>query len=175
MRIGIAPSAGCGCVRFRSERACRDGRWIHITCTDQCRSWASPHDICAGRAGHWKHAHSTRSRLGKYSAHIPRGISVTLQQGSNRPVGILDVRPVSTCGPSSRAGTGIFPQPISNCGRLTAVTVQIPLDIVTICSVCFTPPSEYAPTILWVTEEAIHNIVRHSAAGGRRGSGALRR
>ena len=55
------------------------------------------------------------------------GISVTLEQGSDRPVGILEVRPVSTCAPLSDAGTGVFPQPVSNCGRLTAVTVQIPL------------------------------------------------
>ena len=45
------------------------------------------------------------------------GISVTLEQGSDRPVGILDVRPVSTCAPLSAAGTGVFPQPVSNCGR----------------------------------------------------------
>ena len=32
------------------------------------------------------------------------GISVTLEQGSDRPVGILDVRPVSTCAPLSAAG-----------------------------------------------------------------------
>ena len=87
------------------------------------------------------------------------GISVTLQQGSNRPVGILDVRPVSTCGPSSQAGTGLFPQPISNCGRLTAVTVQVPFNILTICSACVTPPSEYAPTILWVTENGTDSSV----------------
>lgn len=88
------------------------------------------------------------------------GISATLQQGANHAVGIVDVRPVSTCGPSSQAGTGIFPQPISNCGRLTAVTVQIPFDIVTICSVCnSTLPSEYAPTVLWVTENEIASAV----------------
>src|ERR1035438_2827112 len=34
------------------------------------------------------------------------GISATLQQGSNRSVGIVDVRPVSTCGPPSLAGSG---------------------------------------------------------------------
>jgi uncharacterized protein (TIGR03437 family) len=87
------------------------------------------------------------------------GISATLQQGSNRPLGILDVRPVSTCSPSSQAGTGLFPQPISNCGRLTAVTVQIPFNILTICSACVTPPSEYAPTILWVTENGTDSAV----------------
>ena len=88
------------------------------------------------------------------------GISVTLEQGSDRPVGILDVRPVSTCAPLSAAGTGVFPQPVSNCGRLTAVTVQIPFDIVTICSVCVgTLPSEYAPTVLWVSENGTNSAV----------------
>jgi uncharacterized protein (TIGR03437 family) len=87
------------------------------------------------------------------------GISATLQQGANRPVGILDVRPVSTCGLPSQAGAGLFPQTISNCGRLTAVTVQIPFNILTICSACVTPPSEYAPTILWVTENGIDSAV----------------
>jgi uncharacterized protein (TIGR03437 family) len=88
------------------------------------------------------------------------GISVTLEQGSDRPVGILDVRPVSTCAPLSAAGTGVFPQPVSNCGRLTAVTVQIPFDIVTICSVCVgTLPSEYAPTVLWVSENGTNSSV----------------
>jgi len=88
------------------------------------------------------------------------GISSTLQQGSNRPLGILDVRPVSTCGPSSISGSGAFPQPIANCGRLTAVTVQIPFDIVTICSLCSgITPSEYAPTTLWVTENGTDSAV----------------
>ncbi len=87
------------------------------------------------------------------------GISATLQQGSNRPLGILDVRPVSTCGSPSIAGAGLFPQTISNCGRLTAVTLQIPFDIVTICSACATPASAYAPTILWVTESGIDSAV----------------
>jgi uncharacterized protein (TIGR03437 family) len=88
------------------------------------------------------------------------GISATLQQGANRPVGIVDVRPVSTCGPSSDAGAGVFPQSISNCGKLTAVTVQIPFDIITICSVCTgTLPSGYAPTILWVTENGVDSAV----------------
>src|ERR1017187_5606184 len=87
------------------------------------------------------------------------GISATLQQGSNRPLGILDVRPVSTCGPSSQSGTGAFPQKVSNCGRLTAVTVQIPFNILTICSICVTPPSEDAPTILWITESGTDSAV----------------
>jgi len=87
------------------------------------------------------------------------GISATLQQGSNRSVGIVDVRPVSTCGPPSLAGSGLFPQAISNCGQLTAVTVQIPFNIVTICSVCEVPPSEYAPTILWISENGADSAV----------------
>jgi uncharacterized protein (TIGR03437 family) len=40
------------------------------------------------------------------------------------------------------------------------VTVQIPFDIVTICSVCVvTLPSEYAPTVLWVSENGTNSAV----------------
>ena len=40
------------------------------------------------------------------------------------------------------------------------MTVQIPFDIVTICSVCtVTLPSEYAPTVLWVSEDGINSAV----------------
>ncbi|MGH9612962.1 MAG: hypothetical protein ACRD4P_07780 [Bryobacteraceae bacterium] len=57
------------------------------------------------------------------------GISVTLRQGSDLPVPILEVRPVSTCIDASQAG----------CGTLTAITVEIPFEIQTLCPLCERP------------------------------------
>lgn len=54
------------------------------------------------------------------------GISVTLRQGFALIVPMLEVRPVSTCADSSQTG----------CGTLTAITVQIPFEIQTLCPLC---------------------------------------
>ena len=70
------------------------------------------------------------------------GISVTLKQfGSETPVPLLSVQPVSTCSPSLSQGS---------CGTLTAVTVQIPFELQTLCLVCLRPVRP-APQ-LFVTE-----------------------
>ena len=70
------------------------------------------------------------------------GISVTLKQfSSETPVPLLSVQPVSTCSLSPSQGS---------CGTLTAVTVQIPFELQTLCLLCARPP-EPAPQ-LFVTE-----------------------
>jgi uncharacterized protein (TIGR03437 family) len=61
------------------------------------------------------------------------GISVTLKQiGSETPVPLLSVQPVSTCSSSLSQGS---------CGTLTAVTVQIPFELQTLCPPCARPVS----------------------------------
>jgi uncharacterized protein (TIGR03437 family) len=61
------------------------------------------------------------------------GISVTLKQfSSETPVPLLSVQPVSTC--SSNLSQG-------SCGTLTAVTVQIPFELQTLCLPCARPVS----------------------------------
>jgi uncharacterized protein (TIGR03437 family) len=57
------------------------------------------------------------------------GISVTLLQGTKIPVPILEVRPIPTCG-------GPFPV---LCGAITAVTVQIPYELISLCPLCLRP------------------------------------
>jgi len=72
------------------------------------------------------------------------GISVTLKQfGSEAPVPLLSVEPVSTCSPTLSQGS---------CGTLTAVTVQIPFELQTLCFLCARPvgPSPQ----LFVTENS---------------------
>lgn len=59
------------------------------------------------------------------------GISVTLLQGERIPVPILEVRPMPTCGPP-------FPLEIP-CGTITAVTVQIPYELIPLCPLCLRP------------------------------------
>lgn len=69
------------------------------------------------------------------------GISVTLKQyTSETPVPLLSVQPVSTC----------TQNPSQRCGTLTAVTVQIPFEVQTLCFVCARPQGP-APELL-VTE-----------------------
>jgi uncharacterized protein (TIGR03437 family) len=59
------------------------------------------------------------------------GISVTLKQiGSDTPVPLLSVQPVSTCSQNLSQGS---------CGTLTAVTVQIPFELQTLCPLCARP------------------------------------
>jgi len=70
------------------------------------------------------------------------GISVTLRQGSDHPVPMLEVRPVSTC-PS-----GGIASPAS-CAGLIAVTVQIPYELVPLCPLCLRPT--LPPAQLFVT------------------------
>ena len=70
------------------------------------------------------------------------GISVTLKQiGSLTPVPLLSVQPVSTCSQSLSQ---------DSCGTLTAITVQIPFELQTLCPLCARPISP-APQ-LFVTE-----------------------
>lgn len=59
------------------------------------------------------------------------GISVTLLQDTRIPVPILEVRPIPTCGPP-------FPLGVS-CGALTAITVQIPYELIPLCPLCLRP------------------------------------
>jgi uncharacterized protein (TIGR03437 family) len=58
------------------------------------------------------------------------GVTASLHQGTDHPAPIVDVRPVSIC---------------PDCGTLTAVTVQIPYELVPLCPLCArpeTPPAE---------------------------------
>lgn len=75
------------------------------------------------------------------------GISATLQQGANRDVPILSVRPISTCVTMS------VNTPCSG-GTLTAITVQIPFNILAYCGEqCgMGLPHQLAPTLLWFSE-----------------------
>jgi uncharacterized protein (TIGR03437 family) len=59
------------------------------------------------------------------------GISVTLLQETRIPVPILEVRPIPTCGPP-------FPLEVP-CGAITAVTVQIPYELIPLCPLCLRP------------------------------------
>ena len=77
------------------------------------------------------------------------GISVTLRQGAGtRSVPLLEVRPVSTCSNPQPAGSP------NTCGRLTAVTVQIPFEIRTLCLLCLSPVSVEAAQ-LFVNENGV--------------------
>lgn len=80
------------------------------------------------------------------------GISVTLRQGGDRAVPIFEVRPISTCGkPFTQP---VFPQPPCTGAPLTAITVQIPYNILAYCGPeCgLGPIYTLAPTLLWVSE-----------------------
>ncbi len=59
------------------------------------------------------------------------GVSVTLLQGERIPVPILEVRPMPACGPP-------FPLEIP-CGTITAITVQIPYELIPLCPLCLRP------------------------------------
>jgi uncharacterized protein (TIGR03437 family) len=75
------------------------------------------------------------------AAHAPAGalpsslggVTATLRQGSDRAVPLVDVRPVSTC-PDL---VTIPEQPA--CATLTAVTLQIPYELVPLCPLCARP------------------------------------
>jgi uncharacterized protein (TIGR03437 family) len=73
------------------------------------------------------------------------GISVTLRQRSEQVVPILEVRPISTCPAGSLADS----KPA--CATLTAVTVQIPYELVPLCPLCLIPVA-FPPPWLYVTE-----------------------
>lgn len=87
------------------------------------------------------------------------GISATVTQGSERPAGIVEVRPVFTCSAAAISGTGLFPQPVTNCGRLTAVTLQIPFNILTLCAFCSMTPQVFVPTTLSISENGTRSSV----------------
>jgi uncharacterized protein (TIGR03437 family) len=71
-------------------------------------------------------------------------ITATLRQGSDIPVPVIDVRSVSTC-PS------LVSIPEQNlCGTITAVTVQIPYEVFTLCPACLRPVG-FLPTQLIVS------------------------
>jgi uncharacterized protein (TIGR03437 family) len=72
------------------------------------------------------------------------GISVNLRQGSDRPVPILEVRPVSTC---PRSGELVAP---GTCGVIAAITVQIPYELIPFCPLCLRPVDP--PALLTVSE-----------------------
>jgi uncharacterized protein (TIGR03437 family) len=72
------------------------------------------------------------------------GISAVLKQGSDQPLPILEVQPISTCSTGS-------PPPANSCGSTLAVTVQIPFSIQTVCPLCERPislvPSQVAVSV----------------------------
>ncbi len=59
------------------------------------------------------------------------GFTVTLIQGTKIPVPILEVRPTPACGQP-------FPLEIP-CGTITAITVQIPYELIPVCPLCLRP------------------------------------
>ncbi len=73
------------------------------------------------------------------------GISVTVRQGADRKVPLFEVRPVSTCVTNNA-------QSPCTAAKLTAITIQIPYDLITISEILHRPLSVLAPTLLWVTE-----------------------
>ncbi len=68
------------------------------------------------------------------------GFSAIFRQGSDTPMPILMVQPISTCyapgPPPPPPGTPPSGAAGSSCGATTAVTVQIPFGIRTLCPVC---------------------------------------
>jgi len=74
------------------------------------------------------------------------GFSAIFRQGSDIPMPILMVQPISTC------STGAPPP--SSCGATTAVTVQIPFGIRTLCPLCLT--SDSAPFFFTMIAIAIN-------------------
>jgi uncharacterized protein (TIGR03437 family) len=69
------------------------------------------------------------------------GITAMLQQnGGSTPAPVQSVRPVSLC--PDLAGTSV------SCGTLTAVTVQIPYELVPACPLCARPVSAVPPTLV---------------------------
>lgn len=78
------------------------------------------------------------------------GISATLRQGANIPVPVMGVRPISTCITTSVSS------PCSGAG-LTAITVQMPYDMVGYCgpSCGFGPVYALAPAYVWFSEGEI--------------------
>ena len=61
------------------------------------------------------------------------GVTATLHQGTDIPAPVVDVRPVNTC-PHLVTIQGQIP-----CTTLTAVTVQIPYELVPLCPLCARP------------------------------------
>jgi uncharacterized protein (TIGR03437 family) len=60
------------------------------------------------------------------------GVTATLHQDSDFPAPVIDVRPISTC------NVAIDP-PSAACGTFTAVTVQIPYELIPYCPLCESP------------------------------------
>lgn len=73
------------------------------------------------------------------------GISVTLNQYTERLIPILEVRPVSTC------MLGVLPDFKPPCAALAAITVQMPFDLVPLCILCGSP-FVVPPARLFVSE-----------------------
>jgi uncharacterized protein (TIGR03437 family) len=71
------------------------------------------------------------------------GVTATLRQGTDHAAPLVDVRPVSTC-PDLTSTPG---QPA--CATLTAVTLQIPYELVPLCALCARP--SLLPAQLFVT------------------------
>jgi uncharacterized protein (TIGR03437 family) len=61
------------------------------------------------------------------------GVTAILRQGSDRAAPIVDVRPVSTC-----PDLVTIPQP-PTCTTLTAVTLQVPYELLPLCPLCERP------------------------------------
>lgn len=78
------------------------------------------------------------------------GFSVTYTQGSPQPAPILEVRPISTC-------LGIPPPAGSTCGRILAVTAQLPFQMLTLCPLCARPdiPASIAVTVNGVAAQSL--------------------
>jgi uncharacterized protein (TIGR03437 family) len=75
------------------------------------------------------------------------GFSAIFRQGTDTPMPILMVQPISTCyapGPPPPPPGAV---PASSCGATTAVTVQIPFGIRTLCPLCAVADSS-APVFL---------------------------
>ncbi len=82
-----------------------------------------------------------------YAAGLTSSAAVTAtlrQQSGNTSAPVLSVRTVSLC--PDNTGT-----PISGCGLLTAVTVQIPYELVTFCPLCANP-APATPAVLAISQ-----------------------
>jgi uncharacterized protein (TIGR03437 family) len=74
------------------------------------------------------------------------GISVTIRQGKDIPAPVIEVSPVTTCG--------------AGCGVITAITIQIPYGLLTVCNpsemVCpSSTPNFVVATEFFVTENGV--------------------
>lgn len=85
------------------------------------------------------------------------GITATLHQVADTPAPIIDVRLVSTC------NVAIAPPPPGACSAFTAVTVQIPYELIPVCPLCATASIAFFPAQLIVSGNGLSATVALNA------------